>query len=183
MLAALFINVLSLSGLSFSMQVYDRVIPAQSCPTLYVVTIRCLSPPCSASCCAWRAGIMDLLGKRSDLRVSDRVSGHALGLQQRDPTLSHWQLYSQLRELEQIRERWSLSTISTIGRFRLSSYFRLWWVLVIIAPAVGGSPGGGGDHGFALACCCRRNWRSCKQSADESTSATRCQKAGWRTSS
>lgn len=30
MLAALFINVLSLSGIVFSMQVYDRVIPAQS---------------------------------------------------------------------------------------------------------------------------------------------------------
>ena len=39
MLAALFINVLSLSGIVFSMQVYDRVIPAQSYPTLYVLTI------------------------------------------------------------------------------------------------------------------------------------------------
>ena len=37
MLAALFINVLSLSGIVFSMQVYDRVIPAQSYPTLYVL--------------------------------------------------------------------------------------------------------------------------------------------------
>ncbi len=37
MLASLAINVLALAGILFSMQVYDRVIPAQSYPTLYVL--------------------------------------------------------------------------------------------------------------------------------------------------
>ncbi len=32
------INVLSLAGIVFSMRVYDRVIPAQSYPTLYVLS-------------------------------------------------------------------------------------------------------------------------------------------------
>ena len=38
MIAAFLINVLSLAGIIFSMQVYDRVIPAQSYPTLYVLS-------------------------------------------------------------------------------------------------------------------------------------------------
>lgn len=38
MVAAFLINVLSLAGIIFSMQVYDRVIPAQSYPTLYVLS-------------------------------------------------------------------------------------------------------------------------------------------------
>lgn len=39
MIAAFLINVLSLAGIVFSMQVYDRVIPAQSFPTLYVLSL------------------------------------------------------------------------------------------------------------------------------------------------
>jgi ABC-type multidrug transport system fused ATPase/permease subunit len=81
MLAALFINVLSLSGIVFSMQVYDRVIPAQSYPTLYVLTIGVLIATLFGFVLRVARGhIMDLLGKRSDMRVSDRVFGHALRL-------------------------------------------------------------------------------------------------------
>lgn len=81
MLAALFINMLSLSGILFSMQVYDRVIPAQSYPTLYVLTIGVLIATLFGFVLRMARGhIMDLLGKRADLRVSDRVFGHALRL-------------------------------------------------------------------------------------------------------
>ncbi len=63
MLAALFINVLSLSGIVFSMQVYDRVIPAQSYPTLYVLTIGVLIATLFGFVLRVARGhIMDLLG-------------------------------------------------------------------------------------------------------------------------
>lgn len=37
MLASLVANVLALAAMIFSMQVYDRVVPAQSYPTLWVL--------------------------------------------------------------------------------------------------------------------------------------------------
>lgn len=133
MLAALFINVLSLSGIVFSMQVYDRVIPAQSYPTLYVLTIGVLIATLFGFVLRVARGhIMDLLGKRADLRVSDRVFGHALRLRNSAIPRSTGSFISQLRELEQIREMVTSSTISTI--VDLPFFFLFVVVLAIIAP-------------------------------------------------
>lgn len=133
MLAALFINLLSLSGIVFSMQVYDRVIPAQSYPTLYVLTIGVLIATLFGFVLRVARGhIMDLLGKRSDLRVSDRVFGHALRLRHSAIPRSTGSFISQLRELEQIREMVTSSTISTI--VDLPFFFLFVVVLAIIAP-------------------------------------------------
>lgn len=79
MLVALVANVLALSGMVFSMQVYDRVVPSQSEATLWVLfggvmiaivfefIMRML-----------RVHISDVVGKRADLRISERVFAHAL---------------------------------------------------------------------------------------------------------
>jgi ATP-binding cassette subfamily C protein LapB len=129
----LFINVLSLSGIVFSMQVYDRVIPAQSYPTLYVLTIGVLIATLFGFVLRVARGhIMDLLGKRSDLRVSDRVFGHALRLRNSAVPRSTGSFISQLRELEQIREMVTSSTISTIVDLPFFLLFVV--VLAIIAP-------------------------------------------------
>ncbi|MCP5737996.1 type I secretion system permease/ATPase, partial [Klebsiella pneumoniae] len=72
-------NVLALSGMVFSMQVYDRVVPSQSEATPWVLfggvmiaivfefIMRML-----------RVHISDVVGKRADLRISERVFAHAL---------------------------------------------------------------------------------------------------------
>ena len=133
MLAALFINLLSLSGVVFSMQVYDRVIPAQSYPTLYVLTIGVLIATLFGFVLRIARGhIMDLLGKRADLRVSDRVFGHALRLRNSAVPRSTGSFISQLRELEQIREMVTSSTISTIVDLPFFLLFVV--VLAIITP-------------------------------------------------
>ncbi|VEI40599.1 ATP-binding protein of T1SS [Citrobacter youngae] len=81
MIAAFLINVLSLAGIIFSMQVYDRVIPAQSYPTLYVLSTGVLVAVLFGFLLREaRTHIMDLLGKRADMRISDRVFSHALRL-------------------------------------------------------------------------------------------------------
>ncbi|MFY9995001.1 MAG: type I secretion system permease/ATPase [Leclercia sp.] len=135
MLAALFINLLSLAGILFSMQVYDRVIPAQSYPTLYVLTIGVLIATLFGFILRLaRCHIMDLLGKRADLRVSDRVFGHALRLRNSAVPRSTGSFISQLRELEQIREMVTSSTISTI--VDLPFFFLFVVVLAIIAPSL-----------------------------------------------
>ena len=116
MLASLMANVLALAGILFSMQVYDRVIPAQSEPTLWVLfggvvvaivfelTLR-LS----------RTYLSDLVGKRADLRISDVVFGHALRIRQDAISKSTGSFIAQIRELEQVRELMTSTTISAIA--------------------------------------------------------------------
>ena len=133
MFAAFLVNVLSLSGIIFSMQVYDRVIPAQSYPTLYVLASGVmLAVVFGFLLRVARGHIMDVLGKRADMRVSDRVFSHALRLRNSAVPRSTGSFISQLRELEQIREMITSSTISTI--VDLPFFFMFIIVLAIISP-------------------------------------------------
>ncbi len=131
-----------------------------------------------------RGHIMDLLGKRSDMRVSDRVFGHALRLRNSAIPRSTGSFISQLRELEQIREMVTSSTISTIVDLPFFLLFVV--VLAIIARSWRGSPGRGGDHGPARLLLQKKLAELAKQSAHESTlrNAVLVESVqGWRTSS
>lgn len=132
MIAAFIANMLGLGGILFSMQVYDRVVPGQSMPTLYVLFIGVLL----ATAFGWgmrilRGKVTNVLGKWADLRVSDRVFGHAIRLQTTAKPKSTGSFISQLRELEQLRE---LITSSTIGAVTDMPFFILFLgVFFIIA--------------------------------------------------
>src|SRR5690606_11580565 len=79
LLASLVSNVLTLAGIVFSMQVYDRVIPAESIPTLVVLFVGVMfALGLDFVLRRMRMTIIDLLGKRADRRISDQVFGHAL---------------------------------------------------------------------------------------------------------
>ncbi|WP_339544817.1 type I secretion system permease/ATPase [Pseudomonas sp. RA_35y_Pfl2_P32] len=116
MLASLAANILGLAGVLFSMQVYDRVIPAESMPTLYVlfggVMLALLFDFVLR---VMRVRITDLLGKRADMRVSDLVFGHAIRLRNSARPKSTGSFISQLRELEQLRELITSSTASALA--------------------------------------------------------------------
>lgn len=139
MLASLAANVLALSGVLFSMQVYDRVVPAQSLPTLYVLFTGVLLATVFAFLMRLlRAWVTDMLGKRADLRVSDRVFGHALRLRSTARPRSTGSFIAQLRELESIRE---LVTSSTIGVLADLPFFLLFLgVFAFIAPPLAWIP-------------------------------------------
>lgn len=139
MLASLVANVLALSGVLFSMQVYDRVVPAQSLPTLYVLFTGVLLATLFAFLMRLlRAWVTDMLGKRADLRVSDRVFGHALRLRSTARPRSTGSFIAQLRELEAIRE---LVTSSTIGVLTDLPFFILFLgVFAFIAPPLAWIP-------------------------------------------
>jgi len=134
MLASLVANVLALAGMTFSMQVYDRVIPAQSEPTLWVlfggVTIAIAFEFCMRLA---RTRISDLIGKRADLRISDRVFGHALRIRSDAASKSTGSFIAQLRELEQIRE---MITSTTLGAMADLPFFLLF---VVVLWYVGGA--------------------------------------------
>ena len=116
MLASLVTSVLGLAGVLFSMQVYDRVIPAESLPTLYVlfggVLLALLFDFIMRMT---RVRITDMLGKRADMRVSDLVFGHAIRLRNSARPKSTGSFISQLKELEQVRELITSSTATALA--------------------------------------------------------------------
>lgn len=115
-LGSLFVNILGLAGITYSMQTYDRIIPAQSYPTMWVLfsgvvlafifdfTLRLL-----------RYSVVDILGKRADLVISDRVFGRSLRIKNGFRPKSTGTFISQLRELEQVREMMTSSTVVAIA--------------------------------------------------------------------
>lgn len=127
MLASLVANVLALSAILFSMQVYDRVIPAQSIPTLWVLAGGVLIAIIFEFILrVARIHVSDIIGKRADLRVSDRVFGHALRIRNSARSKSTGTFISQIRELEGVRE---LVTSTTIGALADLPFFFLFLVI------------------------------------------------------
>ncbi|MEZ2745705.1 type I secretion system permease/ATPase [Halopseudomonas bauzanensis] len=116
LLASLMANILGLAGILFSRQVYDRVVPAESMATLYVLfggvliamvfdfMLRCA-----------RVRITDLVGKRADMIASDRVFGHALRIKNSQRPRSTGTFISQIRELEQVRELMTSTTVTAVA--------------------------------------------------------------------
>ena len=79
LLASFVANALSIAGVIFSMQVYDRVIPAASYPTLMVLTCGvALAFVFEFMIRLARSSILDVLGKHAGLALSERVFGRAL---------------------------------------------------------------------------------------------------------
>ncbi|HWK54299.1 MAG TPA: ABC transporter transmembrane domain-containing protein, partial [Hyphomicrobiales bacterium] len=116
LLASLLANVLALAGILFTRQVYDRVIPAESFPTLYVLFSGVLLALAFEYVLRnMRLRITDLLGKRADLRISDRVFGHALRIRNEDIPRSTGTFIAQIRELEQIRELLTSTTVAAVA--------------------------------------------------------------------
>ncbi len=134
-------NLLALAGIIFSMQIYDRVIPSQSIPTLWVL----FSGVCIAACFEFalkltRSKISDLVGKRIDLNISDLVFGRALRIRNDSRSKSTGTFIAQIRELEHVREMITSTTVSAMTDipFIILFLFILYWaggplVFVVLA--------------------------------------------------
>ena len=113
MFASLMANILALATIIFSMQVYDRVVPSQSIPTLWVLAGGVLIAAIFEFVLrVARVYLSDIIGKRADLRISDRVFGHALRIKNSERSKSTGTFISQIRELEGVRD---LVTSTTMG--------------------------------------------------------------------
>lgn len=122
-LASLVANVLGLAGILFTRQVYDRVIPAESYSTLYVLFSGViLAIAFGFVMRKLRSRVTDLLGKRADLRISDRVFGHVLRIKNAYRPRSTGTFISQIRELDNVRE---LLTSTTVTAFADMPFFFL----------------------------------------------------------
>ncbi|QDY69417.1 type I secretion system permease/ATPase [Qingshengfaniella alkalisoli] len=116
MIASLVANTLALAGVIFSMQVYDRVVPAQSMNTLYVLFIGAMMAMGFALVMKIARGrITDVAGKAADLKISDRVFGHALRVRNTARPRSTGTFISQVRELEHVREMLTSTTVAAVA--------------------------------------------------------------------
>lgn len=116
LVASLITNVLSLAGILFSMQVYDRVVPGQSMNTLYVLFGGVmLATLFGLLIRIMRNRITDGVGKTADLRISDRVFGHALRVRAMERPRSTGTFINQVRELESVREMLTSTTVAAIA--------------------------------------------------------------------
>lgn len=116
LVASLVANVLALAGIIFSMQVYDRVVPGQSLSTLWVLFAGVMLATIFALVMRIARGrITDLAGKAADLRISDRVFGHALRVRNTARPRSTGTFISQIRELEHVREMMTSGTVAAIA--------------------------------------------------------------------
>lgn len=138
LLASFVTNLMALGSIIFSMQVYDRVVPAQSLPTLYVLFGGVLlSIALSWSMRSARMHITDILGKRADLRISDRVFGHALRVRNTARPRSTGTFISQVRELEPVREMLTSTTVAAVADlpffllFCVIFWFIAGWLVVV----------------------------------------------------
>lgn len=138
MLASLVANILALAGVMFSMQVYDRVVPAKSFNTLYVLFIGVLLAVFFDFIMRrLRTRIIDIVGKRTDMRISDLVFGHAMRVKNQERPTSTGTFIAQLRDLEQVRELLTSTTVAAVADlpFFILFLFIFWLIggpLVII---------------------------------------------------
>ena len=144
MFASLIANILALATIIFSMQVYDRVVPSQSIPTLWVLAGGVLIAAIFEFVLrVARIYLSDIIGKRADLRISDRVFGHTLRIKNSERSKSTGTFISQIRELEGVRELVTSTTISAIADLPFFFLFlvifwiiggNLLWVMVLVVP-------------------------------------------------
>lgn len=116
LIASLIANLLAIGSVIFSMQVYDRVVPAQSYPTLYVLFSGViLALIFEFIMRRTRMTLSDVLGKRADLTMSEQVFGHALRIKSSARPTSTGSFIAQLRDMEQVRELLTSTTIAAVA--------------------------------------------------------------------
>lgn len=114
-ITSIFINLFTLASTVFVLTVYDRVVPYNALPTLWVLVVgvfiiflfdfilRNL-----------RNYFLDVAGKNADILLSSRLYEHLLGMRLEEKPRSSGVLAHQLREFEVLREFLSSSVLSTI---------------------------------------------------------------------
>ncbi|MBK5142257.1 type I secretion system permease/ATPase [Budviciaceae bacterium BWR-B9] len=111
-LGALFGNILALSSALFSMQIYDRVIPAQSYSTLWVLFIGVMvALLMDMGLRLARGHLADAIGKKTDLFMSGMFFSRALRMKNDARPNSTGAFVAQLREIEHIRELLTSTTV------------------------------------------------------------------------
>ena len=140
-LGSMVANILAVSVALFSLQVYDRVIPHKSEPTLWVLALGAfLAVALEGALKMARSGLMDMTGRRIELTMQEGLMRKLLGMKHSPATRSPSQVFSAMREFSSVREFFTASTIGTLADIPFVLIFlvlvasiggNLVWILVI----------------------------------------------------
>jgi ATP-binding cassette subfamily C protein LapB len=98
-------NMLGIATALFSMQVWDRVVPARSINSLWVLALGvALALGLEYALRVTRASLTDHFGKKADLQLSDFFYARLLDIRNDARPRSPGSLISQMRDFEQVRE-------------------------------------------------------------------------------
>ncbi len=112
LIASLIINLLALSLPLFSMNVYDRVIPNRAVSTLWVLGIGVLLAfLMEFALRAARTNVIDEIGRRLDIKLSQKIFGRVLGLPLSARQGSTGALAARVSEYTVVRDFFASTTI------------------------------------------------------------------------
>lgn len=134
-------NLLAVAVALFSLQVYDRVIPHQSQPTLWVLALGALLAVLMEGLLkVSRSTLMDVSGRRIELAVQERLMRRLLNMRAAPGRRTPSQTFAAMREFSSVREFFTSATIGTLADLPFLFIFfalvasiggHLVWVLVI----------------------------------------------------
>jgi ATP-binding cassette, subfamily C, bacterial LapB len=108
-------SLISLAVSLFSMQIWDRVIPAASINTLWVLTFGVfVALIIDFILRNLRVSIADFFGKRANLKMSNMVFSHMLDIRNDARPKSLGSLIAQVRDVEQVREGFTSTIINSV---------------------------------------------------------------------
>ena len=114
-LAAALVNLLGLAVPLFTMNVYDRVIPNQAIPTLWVLALGVmLALTFDFILRGVRAALIDNAGRRADILLSARIFEQVMNLQMKARPVSTGAFANQLREFETVRDFFTSATLTSV---------------------------------------------------------------------
>jgi len=114
--ASAFANFLAIATSLFAMQVYDRVVPTSNFNTLWVLASGVtLAVVFELMMRLLRAHLLDVTGKRLDLKLSSRLFEQVMAIRLSAKPGSTGAFSSQVREFESIREFFTASTVAAIS--------------------------------------------------------------------
>jgi ATP-binding cassette, subfamily C, bacterial LapB len=115
-LGSLVANLLAVAVALFSLQVYDRVIPYQSEPTLWVLALGVtLAVVLEGVLKIARSSLMDNTGKRIELSVQALLMRRLLGMKMGPGERKPSEIFAAMRDFGSVREFFTSSTVGTIA--------------------------------------------------------------------
>lgn len=145
-IASVVANVLALSSIFFTMNVYDRVVPNQAFVTLWSLGIGVIVAMIFEAAIRFvRAHLLDVAGKKADLVLGAMLFRQALSVRMEHKPASSGSFANQLREFESVRDFASSATLAAISDLPFVLLFvgviffiggPLGWVPLLILPLI-----------------------------------------------
>jgi len=131
-LAALIINLLGLALPLFVMNVYDRVIPNLAIPTLWALAAGVsIAIFFDIVLKQLRTVVLDMAGRRVDMRVAASLYEHALGISMEERPGAAGAIANQIREFESVRDFFtSSSIIAATDLLFIGIFIFILWLIV-----------------------------------------------------